>query len=298
MRCSAGRRNQLLRPAKGLTVDIFAMNQPFDFGGANYNKGGRYGPVNQSHMDIAYLLRGTAIVHADGTTFTAHAGMVSFIYTEQILEVIYPADEAQEVLWCHTGEVVAPMEYRAQLRAVPRSLAPSPLIIKLLKEGANLAGESSNSTKRVRDALGATVFNEYFRLAHLDQEDSRLPKAVLLAKMYLEEHFSEDRDLHLKDISDFASLSPNYLLELFKKHVGKTPKQYLWSLRTRKGAHLLLKTGLPISTISYECGFKCPHHFSRVIRSTYGSSPSELREQEWMRNPADFNRDIPDLVFA
>ena len=276
-------------------MDIFPASQPFDFGRATYQKGGRYGPVKQPYLNLAYLSLGTAVVIGDGVTRTAQAGVAHFTYTEETLEVVYPAGGTQSVTWCHTGQVAAPAEYRALLRAVPRGLSPSPLLLTLLEEGFRLANDNSSGGKRVRHTLGAAAFNEYFRLARLDEEARELPVAVLRAKRYLDEHFTEVCDL--KRLSAIALLSPNYLLELFKEHIGTTPTKYMWKLRLTKGVQLLLQTGLPVGSIAYECGFRDQHHFARTVKQFYGSSPSGLRDREWMRDPAQFGRDVPDLVF-
>ena len=276
-------------------MDIFPASQPFDFGRATYQRGGHYGPVKQPHLDLAYLFEGSCLVTADGEASVAVAKQAHFAYTEEVLEVVYPADGTQSVIWCHTGQVAAPLGYRAPLKAVPRNLSPSPLLLTLLEEGVKLANDSSGSGKRVRDTLGAAAFNEYFRLAGLDEEARKLPAPVLRAKRYLDQHFKEVCDL--KRLSSIALLSPNYLLELFKEHIGSTPTKYMWKLRLRMGVQLLLQTGLPVGTIAYECGFKDQHHFARAVKQTYGASPSALRDREWLRDPAEFGRDIPDLVF-
>jgi AraC family L-rhamnose operon regulatory protein RhaS len=181
------------------------------------------------------------------------------------------------------------------LKAVPVELPPSDLLLTLFKEGAKLANERSVSSARVRNTLGAATFNEYFRLAHLEEEERKIPVSVYRAKRFLDEHFAEECDLG--KVASKVGLSPHYLLQLFKGHVGVTPTRYMWKLRAQKGIHLLQQSGLTISEIAYSCGFKTPHHFSRVLKQNYGYSPSQMREKEWMRDPARFNKDIPDVHY-
>jgi hypothetical protein len=58
-------------------VDIFPASQPFDFGRAKYQKGGHFGPVKQTHLDLGYLYRGTATIIADGETYVLGATSIS-----------------------------------------------------------------------------------------------------------------------------------------------------------------------------------------------------------------------------
>lgn len=273
-------------------MDLFTIEQPFVFGAARYERGGRYGPIRHPHLDIAYLASGTAHVTADGVRSVAEAGYASFLYTQHELDVNYPATDVQEVMWCHTGAILAPVQSIDALCSVPPRTLPSSLLLTLLAEGNALGDGGDAATRRVRNALGAALVNEYLRIAHAGQEWRHLPQRVERAKSYIDGNFTSDGDLSLARLAEVSALSPNYLLETFRRHLGKTPNQYLWHLRISHGVSLLLKTGLPVSEVAYQSGFKCPHHFARSVKRDYGSSPSELRRERWAREPLLADRDL------
>jgi AraC-like DNA-binding protein len=278
-------------------MELFTVEQPFVFGAARYERGGHYGPVRHPHLDIAYLASGIAHVCADGRRSVTEAGQVSFRYTQYELEVTYPASGVQEAMWCHTGALLAPLQSIDLVRKVPDQVKPSRLLLTLLTEGNALGDGADAGTSRVRNALGVALVNEYLRIAQAEEDWRQLPKQIERAKSFIDAHFTMDEDLSLGRLAGVSALSPNYLLEAFRRHLGKTPNQYLWHLRVSHGVKLLLKTGLPVSAVAFESGFKCPHHFARVVKRDYGASPSDLRREKWASDPILAGSDVIDEVY-
>jgi transcriptional regulator GlxA family with amidase domain len=65
-----------------------------------------------------------------------------------------------------------------------------------------------------------------------------------------------------------------------------TPAGYLWKVRANRGHQMLLRTGLTIAEITFQCGYKNPFHFSRQIRQQFGMSPTEVRNTMGYRKPS------------
>ncbi len=72
-------------------------------------------------------------------------------------------------------------------------------------------------------------------------------------------------------------VTPNHLIKLFRERAGITPMEYLWQVRLDHAMTLLRKSGLSISEIAYQIGFKNPYHFARRFRARYGTSPRAFR---------------------
>lgn len=95
--------------------------------------------------------------------------------------------------------------------------------------------------------------------------------------------FVEDRlsqpDLDCRRIADAHGISSRYLSKLFAEedlHLS----EWLWARRldrARAAIEASPSTGLSITRIAYEWGFKDPAHFSRAFKARFGQSPSELR---------------------
>jgi AraC-like DNA-binding protein len=77
----------------------------------------------------------------------------------------------------------------------------------------------------------------------------------------------------LDNIAGEAYFSKFHFLRLFKKIYGKTPHQYLVTVRL-KNASLLLKKGTTVSEACHAVGFESLSSFSSLFRKHQGMSPS------------------------
>jgi AraC family transcriptional regulator of arabinose operon len=76
-----------------------------------------------------------------------------------------------------------------------------------------------------------------------------------------------------------VNLSPSRLRHLFKKETGKTPAQYLKSLRLQQAALLLSTTFLSVKEISNRVGIPNTSHFVREFKKVYGVAPTTYRNR-------------------
>ena len=102
---------------------------------------------------------------------------------------------------------------------------------------------------------------------------SRLVKA----KMFIDQHFAESIDLN--NIADEAYFSKFHFIRMFKNSYGKTPHQYLISLRIEKSMELL-KTDISVADVCYEVGFESLASFSRLFKRIAGITPSAYAIQQ------------------
>jgi AraC-like DNA-binding protein len=83
----------------------------------------------------------------------------------------------------------------------------------------------------------------------------------------------------LCDVATVACLSPFHLLRTFHAAFGQTPHQYLSKCRLDRAKFLLEKTGIPVTDICLECGFRSLGSFSAFFQKNCGTSP-----RAWRRN--------------
>ena len=76
-----------------------------------------------------------------------------------------------------------------------------------------------------------------------------------------------------------VNLSPSRLRHLFKKETGKTPAQFLKSLRLKQAALLLSTTFLSVKEISNQVGISNTSHFVREFKKVYGMAPTTYRNR-------------------
>ena len=99
---------------------------------------------------------------------------------------------------------------------------------------------------------------------------------VSLACSYIETHFAEQ--VSLVDLSAEASVSPSYLIRLFKKRMGTTPHDYLLRYRITRAKELLAETSLTSAAIAQRVGFNSESNFSYRFSKMVGQSPRAYRQ--------------------
>lgn len=102
-------------------------------------------------------------------------------------------------------------------------------------------------------------------------------RIVLEAMAYIRENFKEP----ITNVSIAASLKyhPYYLGALFRRHLGKTPREYVDEVRLAHATELLALTDSGIYEIAAACGYKTAEHFTRRFKLRYGTSPTEWRKR-------------------
>jgi AraC-like DNA-binding protein len=98
-----------------------------------------------------------------------------------------------------------------------------------------------------------------------------LYRRIVQAKLFIDKNFSEKIDLD--NIADEAFFSKYHFIRQFKKVFGKTPHQYLTTVRIEK-AMLLLRADEPVSDACFIVGFESLSSFSGLFKRLVGISPS------------------------
>lgn len=103
-------------------------------------------------------------------------------------------------------------------------------------------------------------------------------------KDYLDKNYS-DRRISMNFLVGLVGYSDVRIHDVFKKHYGITPIEYLQKLRLEK-AKELITLGVPIGMASYKVGYGSQRTFYRVFTKYTGMSPGEFKETA-MQNYAD-----------
>lgn len=115
-------------------------------------------------------------------------------------------------------------------------------------------GREPEAVRRVRDYLDETALRAY------GGQDANDPAG----------------DVTLGTLGRLVNLRPNYLLNVFTRHVGLPPHLY-WMGRRIAIAKRLLTLGQPIADVSYALGFHDQAHFTRTFKRFTGITPGRLR---------------------
>lgn len=111
-----------------------------------------------------------------------------------------------------------------------------------------------------------------------DKKNNFATNSIILAKNYIQEHFSEN--ISLEKLSGMYYLSPSYFSKTFKAVFGFTYAEFLKKCRLEKAKKLLLETDYKIYYISKAVGYENTKFFTRIFKTTYGISPKSYREKK------------------
>ena len=107
-----------------------------------------------------------------------------------------------------------------------------------------------------------------------------LYKRIVQAKLFIDNNYSDKIDIN--NISDEAYFSKFHFIRLFKSVYGKTPHQYLTSVRINTAIKLFIKCK-PVSEVCYTVGFETLSSFGSLFKRIVGKSPSDFLEEQQLR---------------
>lgn len=93
---------------------------------------------------------------------------------------------------------------------------------------------------------------------------------------FIHSHYADH--ILLDDIADFAHISKNNCMQIFKNGIRQSPISYLIQYRLKKAAKLLATTEMKVAAISEQCGFHDTPYFCRKFKEVYGISPITYRK--------------------
>ncbi|MEA4968949.1 MAG: AraC family transcriptional regulator [Candidatus Pelethousia sp.] len=101
--------------------------------------------------------------------------------------------------------------------------------------------------------------------------------AVQRMQDYIVSHYQEE--ITLRDLAAAAAYSPWHALRAFSELMGKTPFEYLRSVRLSKAAKELRDTGKSVLDIALESAFGSHEGFTKAFSREFAITPRSYREQ-------------------
>ena len=86
------------------------------------------------------------------------------------------------------------------------------------------------------------------------------------------------RELSIRDVASYLSISESYLAKLFKVELKITFLEYLTRVRMEKAQQILAFTDRRTYEAAEDVGFSDPHYFSVTFKRVTGMTPKEYRE--------------------
>ena len=122
----------------------------------------------------------------------------------------------------------------------------------------------------------ACLLEEILLTIAIEREKSRGYRTLKKSIKYIHANYTEK--IQIPYLAKLEGMSNSRYDTLFSKEMGKTPMEYILSLRLSKACELLLSTDMAISLIGAAVGYKDQYFFSRIFKKHVGTSPQIYRK--------------------
>jgi AraC-like DNA-binding protein len=241
----------------------------------------QYEPGYELHREsfdsflFMYISQGSLSIRTNGNTFTAKSGQIVLIDCYQPHS--YVAAEPCHVQWIHFDGHDA-KAYFDYLSMANQSILFTPKTPQSIVKYLQHLISSFENRHPIREAYLHTNLTQLLcnLLTSCQDSDSEPGHPVEEMISYITEHLSEDLSLNV--LAKHVSLSPYYLLRLFKKETGCTPHDYIIQARLNSAKFLLKTTQMSIKGIAYAVGFTSESVFCSAFKTREGISPGGYRK--------------------
>lgn len=94
---------------------------------------------------------------------------------------------------------------------------------------------------------------------------------------YIDTHYREK--ISVPTLAEYLRVTPDYYTKLFRDSIGKTTVDYVNSVRINHGMILLLEGDQPVSEVAENVGLASGNYFSKLFRTTLGTTPLLFRKE-------------------
>lgn len=119
------------------------------------------------------------------------------------------------------------------------------------------------------------VIVDEFRLETLKHDKNAIRLALALD--YVRLHYTEK--ISVNELSEIVHVCDDRVIRLFKEVTGRTPVEYIMSLRIEHALKLLGSTDMSIAEIADESGFGSDTYMTRTFRQRLNLTPGEYRRK-------------------
>lgn len=100
-------------------------------------------------------------------------------------------------------------------------------------------------------------------------------------RLHMERHL--DQVMTIEQLARMMDLSPKYFGDVFKKHYGTSPMDYLTELRMNRAKLLMARPNLKLRDIAHQVGYQDEFYFSRKFKKEIGVAPTVYMKRKRRR---------------
>lgn len=116
-------------------------------------------------------------------------------------------------------------------------------------------------------------------LARQDELTKTESSLGLSIKEFIDAHYKEP--IKLDSMTQELGITRFYLIHVFKRFSGYSPKQYIIRCRVGEAQSLLLNTDMDVTSVAGKVGYESVNNFHRVFKNVVGIPPTQYKNR-WL----------------
>lgn len=156
-----------------------------------------------------------------------------------------------------------------QFVSVMASAVEQPSAEPVTTEPAQPAVDEKPEPKPVRKTI--EVAPTEIEITSRDEE--LVKRAICIVEKHISDEFS------VEDLSKEVGLTRGHLYKKLTALTGKTPVEFIRTIRMKRACQLLEQSGMQVSEVAYAVGYSSPKIFSRNFKAEMGMTPTEYMEK-------------------
>lgn len=252
-------------------------NKHYDYFVGSYSHGlGRTSHIH-THLEMVYLLQGTADAIVDGKRYALEPGDLFVAFPNQIHFYENKERPVKHYLMIFSSGM------DMYLKKLLEDKVPACPVIKAARLPADtekqlqtIAGERMGKEFEKLSAKGRFLhfLGQVLPLLEYVPSDCAVDHdSVRDVLAYCMEHFTEP--ISLESIAKELHLSKYYISHIFKERTNMSFTRFVGGLRVERACELLQKKDMNITEAAYGAGFSSIRTFNRVFAEETGMSPRE-----------------------
>lgn len=243
-------------------------------------------------LEINFVLDGTFEVTADGQTFLLQSGDCIIINSKVIHATRYVKNTKSLLIQIpypllkkyipDMPKIFFDVPVFAQDRETKAKLDTLKTILQNMISATDKASLSSANTLRFQSLLFDFLYHlyrDFRRELPLRFTDRRFKSLSLLEPVIEYTKQNYHLQISIPEISNIASLQPEYFCRFFKKHMGCTYLEYINEIRLSHIYQDLTSTDYPLYQLLEIHGFKNYRVFRRMFHEHFHTTPGALRKE-------------------
>lgn len=222
-----------------------------------------FGPAVREYYLIHYIVSGQGVFKTEGMSYSLSAGDLFLLRPGQ--RSVYTADSKNpwHYIWVGFSATINLDDIFGQ--NVISSSGCGSIFADLLEADHLIDGTEYFVCGKIYELISC-LKNET-----LLKDDNLTRRYALIAKNFIETNYA--KEISVQMISEHVNLNRCYFSTIFKKHIGKTPQNYLVDYRLSKAAHFMTAYHYTPFEAAKCCGYPDVFNFSRMFKRKYGVSP-------------------------